>query len=184
VLSYVFHSIPSRSGSSLLEILFILRHMSRRYFLTLCLFVGTFILFSTPTLSHTTDYSDPSRRRLRTTTTKYVVADLIPPKSALSLGRHAISVTGGAKRGFPMGSGVASGSRSRLGTLRSTLFPIFGRQEVTKFLLIGSIKFFVILALTLTRDTKGSFLQDNAASWMEACCTIPQRRDSLLLLFL
>ena len=41
---------------------------------------------------------------------------------------------------------------------RETIFPIYGRQEVTKFLLIGSIKFFVILALTLTRDTKDTLV--------------------------
>eukprot|EP00571_Detonula_confervacea_P011041 CAMPEP_0172305350 /NCGR_PEP_ID=MMETSP1058-20130122/6664_1 /TAXON_ID=83371 /ORGANISM="Detonula confervacea, Strain CCMP 353" /LENGTH=563 /DNA_ID=CAMNT_0013016923 /DNA_START=243 /DNA_END=1934 /DNA_ORIENTATION=+ len=37
--------------------------------------------------------------------------------------------------------------------LRLVLFPIYS-EEMTKFFLIGSIKFFVILALTLTRDSK------------------------------
>ncbi|KAL3903441.1 MAG: hypothetical protein SGILL_010445, partial [Bacillariaceae sp.] len=41
---------------------------------------------------------------------------------------------------------------------RRTLFPIHGDQEVHKFLLIGSIKFFIILALTLTRDTKDTLV--------------------------
>jgi AAA family ATP:ADP antiporter len=41
---------------------------------------------------------------------------------------------------------------------RQTLFPIYGNQEVTKFLLIGSIKFFIILALTLTRDAKDTLV--------------------------
>jgi ATP:ADP antiporter, AAA family len=41
---------------------------------------------------------------------------------------------------------------------RETIFPIYGRQEVVKFLWIGSIKFFVILALTLTRDTKDTLV--------------------------
>jgi ATP:ADP antiporter, AAA family len=41
---------------------------------------------------------------------------------------------------------------------RRTLFPIYGEKEVTKFLLIGSIKFFIILALTLTRDTKDTLV--------------------------
>ena len=40
---------------------------------------------------------------------------------------------------------------------RQTVFPIYG-NEVTKFLLIGSIKFFIILALTLTRDTKDTLV--------------------------
>lgn len=121
--------------------------MSRRLFLTLHLLGGLFLLFSTPTRSHT-DYPDPSRGLL---------ADNYKnsPNPTLSLGRHVLSLTGGAKPGFPMGSEVASRSRSRLETIRRTLFPVFGRREVTKFLLLGSIKFFVILALTLTRDTKG-----------------------------
>ena len=42
--------------------------------------------------------------------------------------------------------------------LRNALFPIYGKEEVTKFLLIGSIKFFVILALTLTRDNKDTMV--------------------------
>jgi AAA family ATP:ADP antiporter len=42
--------------------------------------------------------------------------------------------------------------------VRRTLFPIYGKEEVNKFLLIGSIKFFVILALTLTRDTKDTLI--------------------------
>jgi ATP/ADP translocase len=55
-----------------------------------------------------------------------------------------------------MGGG-SSVPLDRLTKLRQAIFPIYGRQEVTKFLLIGSIKFFIILALTLTRDTKGMF---------------------------
>jgi hypothetical protein len=45
-----------------------------------------------------------------------------------------------------------------LADARRTLFPIYGEKEVTKFLLIGSIKFFIILALTLTRDTKDTLV--------------------------
>jgi ATP/ADP translocase len=58
------------------------------------------------------------------------------------------------------GDGVAKPEEtfSRLVTLRRTIFPIYGRQEVVKFLLIGSIKFFIILALTLTRDTKDTLV--------------------------
>jgi ATP:ADP antiporter, AAA family len=43
-------------------------------------------------------------------------------------------------------------------TVRETIFPIYGAHEVHKFLWIGSIKFFVILALTLTRDTKDTLV--------------------------
>ncbi|KAL7438580.1 hypothetical protein ACHAXH_009271 [Discostella pseudostelligera] len=41
--------------------------------------------------------------------------------------------------------------------LRNVVFPIYG-EEMTKFLLIGSIKFFVILALTITRDNKDTMV--------------------------
>jgi AAA family ATP:ADP antiporter len=41
--------------------------------------------------------------------------------------------------------------------VRNTLFPIHG-EEIKKFLLIGSIKFFVIMALTLTRDNKDTMV--------------------------
>jgi hypothetical protein len=41
--------------------------------------------------------------------------------------------------------------------VRQTIFPIYG-PEAKKFLLIGSIKFFIILALTLTRDTKDTLI--------------------------
>ncbi len=41
---------------------------------------------------------------------------------------------------------------------RRTLFPIHGKDEVQKFLLIGMIKFFIIMALTLTRDTKDTLV--------------------------
>ena len=41
--------------------------------------------------------------------------------------------------------------------LRRVLFPI-DSSEMTKFLLIGSIKFFVVMALTLTRDGKDAMV--------------------------
>jgi len=47
---------------------------------------------------------------------------------------------------------------SWLNEARRTIFPIHGKDEVTKFLLIGSIKFFIIMALTLTRDTKDTLV--------------------------
>ena len=40
---------------------------------------------------------------------------------------------------------------------RSAVFPIYGK-EVNKFMLMGAIKFFVIMALTLTRDTKDTLV--------------------------
>ena len=47
---------------------------------------------------------------------------------------------------------------SSLSKLRRAVFPIYGSTEVTKFLLLGTIKFFIILALTLTRDTKDTLV--------------------------
>lgn len=41
--------------------------------------------------------------------------------------------------------------------IRSAIFPIYG-TEVKKFILMGAIKFFVIMALTLTRDTKDTLV--------------------------
>jgi TLC ATP/ADP transporter len=46
---------------------------------------------------------------------------------------------------------------SPLAKLRQTVFPIYG-EEVKKFFLISSIKFHIILALTLTRDTKDTLV--------------------------
>ena len=41
--------------------------------------------------------------------------------------------------------------------IRSAIFPIYG-TEVKKFILMGAIKFFIIMALTLTRDTKDTLV--------------------------
>lgn len=50
-----------------------------------------------------------------------------------------------------------SAEESPLAKLRRTVFPIYG-EEVKKFFLISSIKFYIILALTLTRDTKDTLV--------------------------
>jgi AAA family ATP:ADP antiporter len=47
---------------------------------------------------------------------------------------------------------------SRLTKIRRTIFPIYGKTEATKFLLMGSMEFFIIMALTLTRDTKDTLV--------------------------
>jgi AAA family ATP:ADP antiporter len=49
-------------------------------------------------------------------------------------------------------------SMSRFTKVRRIIFPIHGDHEVRKFLLIGSINFFIIMALTLTRDTKDTLV--------------------------
>lgn len=77
-------------------------------------------------------------------------------------GAHIIS---SAATSTPRGgaSAITSSSSSLAITLswqskvRSVLFPIYG-QDVKKFFLIGAIKFFVILALTLTRDNKDTMV--------------------------
>jgi len=53
---------------------------------------------------------------------------------------------------------IDSSSLPMRSKIRNVIFPVHGKQEVTKFLLIGSIKFFVILALTLTRDNKDTMV--------------------------
>jgi hypothetical protein len=52
---------------------------------------------------------------------------------------------------------VAKEPEEKVSKLRAAVFPIYG-SEVNKFLLMGSIKFFVIMALTLTRDTKDTLV--------------------------
>uniref|UniRef100_A0A7S4JV62 ADP,ATP carrier protein n=1 Tax=Odontella aurita TaxID=265563 RepID=A0A7S4JV62_9STRA len=52
----------------------------------------------------------------------------------------------------------AAPEMSSLARFRRTVFPIYGREEAKKFFLVGSIKFFVIMALTLTRDLKDTML--------------------------
>ena len=61
----------------------------------------------------------------------------------------------------PTSNEAVPGAEEDVGFLtkaRRTIFPIYGSREVVKFLLIGSIKFFIILALTLTRDTKDTLV--------------------------
>lgn len=57
------------------------------------------------------------------------------------------------EKNLPRGGGALT----PLGKIRQAIFPIYG-NEITKFLLIGSIKFFIIMALTLTRDTKDTLV--------------------------
>ena len=56
------------------------------------------------------------------------------------------------------GSTSEEPAMSRLTKVRRTIFPIYGKTETTKFLLMGSMKFFIIMALTLTRDTKDTLV--------------------------
>jgi len=72
------------------------------------------------------------------------------PKYSASTGEEATIRGGSCEK-----ENKSEGSITRL---RKTVFPIYGKIEVKKFLLIGSIKFFIILALTLTRDTKDTLV--------------------------
>jgi len=60
-------------------------------------------------------------------------------------------------QGLPLSNTAANSNMAFLTKVRRTIFPIF-EGEVQKFLMIGSIKFFIILALTLTRDLKDTLI--------------------------
>jgi hypothetical protein len=60
--------------------------------------------------------------------------------------------------------------------IRQTIFPIHGPHEVKKFLLIGSMKFFIIMALTLTRDTKDTLIVTQCGA--EAIAFLKVRRQT------
>ena len=53
--------------------------------------------------------------------------------------------------------GESENREAKMGGIRNALFPIKS-DELQKFLLLGSIKFFVILALVLTRDNKDAMV--------------------------
>lgn len=42
--------------------------------------------------------------------------------------------------------------------IRDAVFPLYGFQEISKFLSLGALQFFVILVLTLTRDLKDTLV--------------------------
>ena len=69
---------------------------------------------------------------------------------------------------------------SRIAAIRRTIFPIHGSHEVKKFLLIGSIKFFVIMALTLTRDTKDTLVVTQCGAEAIAFLKVRAKRKCLI----
>jgi TLC ATP/ADP transporter len=92
------------------------------------------------------------------------VQDLLPAKilgqlPTLMHQRKAEIIASGAaaNSGLIMANSPGQ-TKSALVKFRNTIFPIYGKEEVKKFLLLGSIKFFIILALTLTRDTKDTLV--------------------------
>jgi len=80
-----------------------------------------------------------------------------------TLNRNIMNVRGGGMNGPSLEKINKSSDkliRSNLPSpskLRHTVFPIYGK-DVKKFLLIGCIKFFIIMALTLTRDMKDTMI--------------------------
>ena len=89
--------------------------------------------------------------------------DLLPAKilgqlpTLMHQRKPEISASGAANSGLTMANTPVM-TESALVKFRNTIFPIYGKEEVKKFLLLGSIKFFIILALTLTRDTKDTLV--------------------------
>jgi AAA family ATP:ADP antiporter len=77
-----------------------------------------------------------------------------PPRG----GGGGVEVASPAPAATPATDNKDDTTMSSLTKLRRTIFPIYGKQETIKFLLIGSIKFFIIMALTLTRDTKDTLV--------------------------
>jgi AAA family ATP:ADP antiporter len=73
-------------------------------------------------------------------------------------GGGGVEVASPAPSATPATDNKDDTTMSSLTKLRRTIFPIYGKQETIKFLLIGSIKFFIIMALTLTRDTKDTLV--------------------------
>ncbi|CAN0067686.1 unnamed protein product [Ascophyllum nodosum] len=64
-------------------------------------------------------------------------------------------------RGGSTGVAMQQGRPSKEGVLirlRDAVFPIYGCQEISKFLALGAIQFFIIFVLTLTRDLKDTLI--------------------------
>jgi len=51
-----------------------------------------------------------------------------------------------------------SNVNAKISNFRDTIFPIYGKDEITKFLILCGINFFIIIALTLTRDLKDTMV--------------------------
>lgn len=95
----------------------------------------------------------------------------------------SVASTGGTstKHSINLARGGEEGELSRFTKVRRTIFPIHGKEEVKKFLLIGSIKFFIILALTLTRDTKDTLVVTQCGA--EAIAFLKVRKTRELMIY-
>ena len=128
--------------------------------------IGTFIALAHLSLlssvaASLTSPSDPSMCSGPTSSTLHRRGSR--DKSALAHSLAATAPRGGSTKFTPPASAAkaktmeAPSAGNGGNKLRNILFPVYG-EEMTKFLLIGSIKFFVILALTLTRDNKDTMV--------------------------
>eukprot|EP00979_Chaetoceros_neogracilis_P006102 scaffold1222_cov260-Chaetoceros_neogracile.AAC.2 len=79
------------------------------------------------------------------------------PNSASQEGSENSEVTTSTRSPNPFEVKEEKKAEPSVSKFRAAVFPIYG-AEVKKFLLMGSIKFFVIMALTLTRDTKDTLV--------------------------
>ena len=52
----------------------------------------------------------------------------------------------------------------RGGRVRSAVFPIYGREEIGKFCVMGLMKFCIVFVLTITRDAKDSLIVTNCGA--------------------
>jgi hypothetical protein len=87
----------------------------------------------------------------------------------------------------PVNKTTKSSASITMSKIRNTIFPIYG-PEVKKFLLMGAIKFGVIMALTLTRDTKDTLVVTQcgaeAIAFLKVCISKHVRNCSSWLYFL
>ena len=145
------------------------------FFFLLCLLCGFFVssvptsgggfnkrqrtprLFSVSSKKERSRKSSIGRSSLKTAATVTTATMGKSPKD----NKLATVAPGGAATNTISSSSSSSNSNSNstswLSRLRTAVFPIYG-QEITKFLLIGSIQFFIILALVLSRDTKDTLI--------------------------
>ncbi|CAM9870717.1 unnamed protein product [Discosporangium mesarthrocarpum] len=77
---------------------------------------------------------------------------------------HSVTeIRGGSGDGALVDVGKQGAAKGH-GRLRDALFPIYGKRELVKFLAIGSIQFFIIFVLTLTRDMKDTLVVTNCGA--------------------
>mmetsp|Transcript_29640 Transcript_29640/g.43938 ORF Transcript_29640/g.43938 Transcript_29640/m.43938 type:complete len:680 (+) Transcript_29640:38-2077(+) len=80
--------------------------------------------------------------------------------------RNLCLLKGGSQETTPVDSTPASAvavvenkdDAASASKFRQAVFPIYGKHEVSKFLLLGSMKFFIVVVLVLTRDTKDTLV--------------------------